>query len=558
MLPFAGVIKWASQELPRTTRQRVFVLLLVALCIVAYAPFLANPYVFDDHNLFGKISFIDYTFQFTLAPRWLPYATLAHTQVMLDGSITAMRVGNLFLHAVNAVLVFVLLHELCLATSAGEDARRENLHALVVATVGAALLAVHPVAVYAVGYVAQRTILMSTLFMLLMLIAYLRWLRSGRTSLWVWSAIWYFLSVFSKEHSVAAPALAFLLTLVVQRPSIAVFRRLIAPFATYTAIALLVVSMVKGVLGVAYEPYALEMIKEAQDAGGADTLAYPLSVFTQTYLFFKYMFLWVIPNVRWMSLDMREPLATSLLAWPYLAALLGATCYTVAALGMVLRGGRIGLVGWLLLYPWIMFLTELSTIRVQEPFVLYRSYLWFPLFGALLPLALLRLNVKAIAALMVPILCLLVALSWNRLQSLSDTFLTWNDAAKLLVTGKEAGAGRIYFNRALALSAKGQKHEALVDMDRALELNPKLAPIHFAKAQVNFELQRYAEALKNLNQTIALNPLQANAFFARFVTLKRLGREVEALGDLRTSCEMKDFMGCYVLGQQTKDTAPKP
>ena len=557
MLPFAGVFKWFRQDVLRITQQRVFALLLAVLCVVVYVPFLKNPLVFDDLNLFNNLGFIDYTFRFSLAPRWLPYATLAHTQVMLDGSLPAMRVGNLLLHAANVVLVFVLLYELCIATVSGDDTKRRDVRALVVASLGAALLATHPVAVYGVGYLVQRTILMSTLFMLLMLIAYLRWLTTGRTTLWIWSAVWYFLSVYSKEHSVAAPAVALLLTLVLHRPSIVLFRRLIAPFVAYAAIAIFVISMVKGLLGSAYEPYALDMIQDAQDSGVNPSLAYPLSVVTQIYLYFNYMFLWVFPDVSRMSIDMREPLASALLAWPYWGAIAGFICYIVIAAGMLLRRGCVGLVGWILLFPCIMFATELSTVRVQEPFVLYRAYLWFPLLGALAPLALMQLNAKVTTALAVPILCILVALSWNRLHTLSDALLTWEDAAKLLVTGKESGAGRIYYNRALTLSAKRRNQEALLDLDRAVALSPRLAPILFTRAKVNFELKRYAEALNDLGASIALDSKQSATYFARSIVLKRLGREDEALWDLQKSCEMKDVIACYALQQQTKGAITK-
>ena len=75
-------------------------------------------------------------------------------------------------------------------------------------------------------------------------------------------------------------------------------------------------------------------------------------------------------------------------------------------------------------------------------------------------------------------------LAWNRLHTLSDNLLMWQDAAKLLVKGDEPGAGRIYYNRALALSAQGRKDEALADMDRAVALHPQLAPIYYSRARV--------------------------------------------------------------------------
>ena len=537
----------------RITRSRVVALLLAVLCCSVYLPFVTNPFVLDDHNLFGKPNFIDYAFQFWLAPRWLPYATLAHTHVIFGGSISALRLGNLFLHVVNVVLVFVLLRELCLASFNADDIKQRESQAFVIACTGATFFAVHPVAVYAVGYVVQRTMLMSTLFMLLMLVTYLRWLKSGRTALWVWSVVWYFLSVFSKEHSVVAPAVAFLLTFVVQRPSVTVVRRIVAPFFAYAVVALIVVSMVKGGLGTAYEPYALDTIKNGQDV--APQSVYSLSVVTQLYLYLKYVFLWVFPSVSRMSLDMREALAPSVMAIPYVAAVIGIVCYALAAFSMLLRGGRWSVAGWILLFPLVMFATELSTIRVREPFVLYRAYLWFPLFGALIPLALLRISARLNFALVVPLICVQVGLSWNRLHSLSDELLAWEDAAKLLVTGRELGADRIYYNRALGLIGKNRHREALTDLDRTIALNSSLAPVYFTRATVNFRLNRYLDALYDTNASLALDSTQSSSYLARSTVLKKLGRDEEALVDLRKSCDMKNVIACYAASLESKGIA---
>lgn len=559
MLPFSGVYQWIRYDALRITAPRIYALLLTALAALVYVPFLANPLIFDDFNIVNGTNFLDYTFQFWIAPRWLPYATLAHTYALTNGSIVAMRLGNLILHAANVVAVFVLLREICAAALIGCHGEKNNgSRALAVAALGAALLAVHPVAVYGVGYLIQRTILMSTLFMLLMLISYLRWLIAGRNALWVWSVVWYALSVLSKEHSIMAPSMALLMSFLLHRPSLPLCRRMIVPFAAYAIVALLMLLMVKGVLGAAYEPMALDMLKDVQGSNAERVSnAYSLSVVTQSSLYFKYLFLWLFPDVNWMSVDMRAPFATSALEWPYSVAAFAFVAYIVGAVSMVLRGGRVGIAGWILACPWLMFATELSTVRVQEPFVLYRAYLWFPLLGALAPLALCRLNVRITAMVAVPVLCLLTALSWNRLNTLSDTLIMWEDAAKLLVRGDEMGAARIYYNRALALSQKGRKQEALVDLNRVVELQPNLGPVYNARAKVYFELKLYTKALRDLNDSIRLDPRNSAVLLARAMTLQRLGREDEALPDLQRSCELKDIVGCYVLHQKTNEASTK-
>lgn len=554
MVPFAGTYIWFRHKVLKVTQARICALLLAVIAAAMYVPFVGNPLVFDDFNVINGTSFIDIAFNFQFSPRWFPYATMAHTYALTEGSIPAMRWGNLILHAANVVAVFALLRELMVADTRIAEPDR-NARALVVASVGAVLFAVHPVAVYGVGYLIQRTILMATLFMLLMLITYLRWLIQGRSVLWVWSAFWYLLSVFSKEHSVAAPAAALLLTFLFHRPSLPLVRRLVPVFAVYAAIAVCVTLMVKGVLGAIYEPYAAEMLAVADEG---KSLTYPMSVLTQSYLFFKYYLLWVFPNVQWMSVDMREPLANSLWSWPYGIAALAFIAYPVVAAGLVLRGGRVGLAGWLLAFPWLMFATELSTVRLQEPFVLYRSYLWFPLLGGLAGLALYRLSEKWVAALVIPAICVFVALSWNRLDTMSAPLRLWEDAARLLQNGDEPGAARIYYNRALALSHLGRREEALAELDRVLKLKPKhaLARIYFTRARINYDLKRFDEAMKDINISIALDPKHVSLYFTRGSMLRREGKTAEARNDFKKGCEMKDVMACFAY-EQSETSAPK-
>jgi hypothetical protein len=534
----------------------IHALLLVGLACAVYAPYLTNAYVFDDLNLFNGLTIYDFAIElWRTRTRWLSYATLAHSYVLSDGSIVVLRLGNLLLHAANAVAAFVLLRDLLgAANDRGIRAVDDPLQAGQLAFLAAAIFAVHPVAVYGVGYLVQRSILMATLFMLLMLIAWLRWLNGGRNALWIASAICYLLSVFSKEHSVAAPAAVLLLTLVLRRPSLGLARRLAPPFAAYAVIAVAVTLVAKGVLGTNFEPYAVEMLGDAQglDPARAARDAYPLSVMTQAWLFFKYLFLWLVPNPAWMSMDMREPLATSMSSWPYWGAVIAFICYPIFAIRIALKGGRSGIAGWALAFPWLMFIPELSTVRVQEPFVLYRAYLWFPVFSVIVPLAIARVSLRAATLSVAVIVCVWVPLSWNRLASLSEPLVAWNDAAKLLARGDEPGAGRIYYNRALALSAKGRREEALQDMDKVVALHPRFAPVRFARAKLLFNLKRYREALDDMNLALDLDPASNVYYFARAVTLKRLGRKVDALSDLRKSCELGNIAACSGLEQQGK------
>jgi Flp pilus assembly protein TadD len=84
-------------------------------------------------------------------------------------------------------------------------------------------------------------------------------------------------------------------------------------------------------------------------------------------------------------------------------------------------------------------------------------------------------------------------------------------------------------------------------MDRVVTLHPRLAPTHFARAQMLFDLKRYHEALDELNVALDLEPGRNEYYFSRAVILGRLGRENDALPDIRKSCELGNVVACVVL-----------
>lgn len=383
--------------------------LLLLSVILLYAGSLSAPFVFDDFTFFSNpetLSKYGHSY-FSFELRWLPYASLVLTTDSLGFDRSWLRLGNVLLHAANAIVLFFLLRRLFRVTLSGvpfvlrqgspEPGRRAQeaqeaqdrdtpsgmppaLSAELrtglswFAFFGALLFALHPVAVYGVAYLIQRSTLMATLFVLLMLLAYLEGLIRGS---WRWmlaAALCYLFAVFSKEHSIAAPGVALAMTLLIRKPSAALFRQIAPYYILATLIAAAVVwSTVssKGVLGEVYETRALGMLEQGAKLQGLADLPnlQMLSIQTQAWLFFKYLGLWLLPNPAWMSVDMREPFAMSLFG-RHMLGLIGFLGYFCVAVWLLLKRGRQGLLGFALLFPWIMFLTEWSTVRIQEPFVL--------------------------------------------------------------------------------------------------------------------------------------------------------------------------------------------
>lgn len=541
-------------------RNRGWILSLFATICVVYLPFLGSSFVFDDTNFFSGNMADHYAhalFQFDL--RWLPYASLGWTYAIFSDELPHFfRLGNLLLHAVNVILLFFLLRQLAGAVIPEHE---KTSSATWGAWFGALLFACHPIAVYAVGYVIQRSILMATSFALLTQWAYVRGLLSGQKRWLVLAMAAYFLAVFSKEHSVMLPAVLVTTTILLRKENRAPSHALWLTWAVLAAVALLVVLLTKGVFGVAYEPMAAHLFEqqgmaEGQQIGGVSTNVqnlHLLSMLTQAGLFFKYLGLWLLPNPAWMSVDMREPFVADYGMWQGWAGALGFILYGALGCKLLLRGRWLGLAGLALLYPWLMFLVEFSSVRVQEPFVLYRSYLWMPGMMLFFPWLLVKLPGRRTLLALGCVVLLLVPLSWNRLWVFADNYRLWNDAALLLPNERVAGADRIFYNRGNAALAAHKYDGAIADLQRVMAMSPQLAPVHYALGAAYFSSGRYRDAIAQFDAVIAIQPDDAQAYYGKGVSLKRLHEDEQAIQQMKKSCDLKNILACMIVaGAQGK------
>lgn len=521
-------------------------LLLMALVSALYGQFLWNPIVFDDVYFFildskGRQPVSNYHFAlFEL--RSLPYATLAWTKAALGLDLINFRVGNLLLHAGVVLSLFAFLSHLFTAVRSA-DHNDPGLSPQLTAFFGAFLFALHPVSTYAAGYLVQRTIVMATLFSLWALWAYVQGSVQKKPQLLWLSVFFYYLAVFSKEHAIMLPALMLALTVLLHRDWQAQLRRRWCMFTAMALIALFVVLARKGLLGSVYEIEATEMLRLNES-----DLAYPLSVVTQAWLFFKYAFLWVFPNPAWMSIDMREPFARSLLS-PYLVAACSFVMWGVGAFWLLLKRGQLGLVGFALLFPWLMFFTEFSSVRIQEVFVLYRSYLWAPGAFCLLPFVFSRLSGRVAALILTLITLAMFPVSMDRLMTMSHPLLLWDDAEKLVAGRTDLpGTARIYYNRGTELIHVGKFDQAVADLQQATVLSPTFPEAHGNLGAAYVKQGDWKSAASSFSRAIAAaqsagKPVSPRQIYGRALALENMGELEKSQVDFRESCRLAN-MGC--------------
>ncbi|MBF0107005.1 MAG: tetratricopeptide repeat protein [Deltaproteobacteria bacterium] len=500
-------------------------LVIIILTTLIYSRAFNSPLVFD--SLYHINAGLDGTLKnFSLnGVRWVSAITLACTWHFVQGATFWYHVGNLFIHLANACLVYVFLKNLFIATLADEKKYQVNNKLLPLTALFAAFMfALNPVAVYATAYIIQRSTLLAVFFALLSFLAYLRGLQNLNLR-WFWvTALLYFLSLHAKEHALMLPAVYLALTLLLRQPSFLLAKKLLLPFVSFALIALYVVLKQKSIIGGVFEPLTHTVVQKSGTgftaAGGVLSLGeakiYALSVINQGSLFFKYFFLWFVPYTKWISICTVPPFPTQLVSWPASFGFAAFCLYPVIAISLLFKRGMAGLLGFGLIFPWLMFFTEFSLVRFHESFVLYRAYIWFAGAYAVLPFVF-----KVLPRIVGAVLILLVLLTYplmtnNRVATFTNPLLVWRDAVEKTEMHPDKtyplSVYRIFSNYATYLSVSGYHDEAVKYYLETIRINPQRYQAYHSISDIFASQKKYAEAFKYIFKVIEISPDYAEGY----------------------------------------------
>jgi hypothetical protein len=203
-------------------RRGLVVLLVVLAAVVPYLPTLDDYFVQDDFGVVGLLSAKPASY----FPRWFvsnwmddiwgytpdeirPFPAVTYqAAAWLAGAASpvANHAINIGFHATNALLVFGIAE-----TAAGLS--------LGPAACAALVFAVLPMQTESVAWVTGRVDSMPACFYLASFLLYARWRSHDRRPIYVWSAVVYFVALFTKQNAVTLPAAIVLYdALVLRRP----------------------------------------------------------------------------------------------------------------------------------------------------------------------------------------------------------------------------------------------------------------------------------------------------------------------------------------------------
>ncbi len=179
-----------------------------------------NKYIYENAQVSRGLSFqgIAWAFTHVHSENWHPLTTITH---MLDCQLYGLRAGghhftNIVLHSVAVVLLFLVLQQMTGGPSSPRDEsvspRRPDWTGNIWRSAFvAALFAIHPMRVESVAWIAARKDLLSGVFFMLTLLAYVRYTRAPSVSRYVLLAILFACGLMSKPMLVTLPFVLLLL-----------------------------------------------------------------------------------------------------------------------------------------------------------------------------------------------------------------------------------------------------------------------------------------------------------------------------------------------------------
>ncbi len=467
----------------------VSVAALVALTFVSYWNSLWGEFVYDDlHTVRENLGIRGF------AAFWGYISQQFHRPLLMLSFAANYELGgldpfgyhltNLVLHVLDVLLVFAFARAAFVRTLSAQAVDLGHERA---AWLAAAIFALHPVQTEAVSYVASRSSVLSTTFILAAVLTYLRELDARGALRRIWRALgvaWFLAAMATKEIALATP---FLLVLVDR--TLARSREEARPWR----------ESLRGVtphLGLLAAGAAIRIM--IQHAVRTSDITWSVLDHWRTELgaWLRYPQLVIFPVN--LNVDPAIPLAR---AWSWREQA-GAAALVAAIAGAVLASRRRPLVtlglGWFL-----VALAPTSLIPLQDFIAERRLYLAMagPALLAGWMLARLGADARWSRAASVATLALLTWLAIGtvaRNRVWASPLALWTDTVR-----KSPEKARPHGNLATALAQRGQLDAALAHYERALALNPELVEYRIDRASLYRIQGRYDEALAELDLVIA-------------------------------------------------------
>lgn len=489
---------------------------ILVMVLLAYIPAMRGGFVWDDDQYVTENPLL--TAPDGLKQIWFSlnspsqYFPLVYTTLRVEHSLWGVNpfgyhLVNVLLHAANALLLWIVL-------------RRLRIRG---AWFAAAIFALHPVQVESVAWVTELKNVLSTLFCLLTVLAWMRFTEEGKRTPWRYYAASLVLcafALFSKTTACTIPAV-LLIVLWIRRQRIT-WQRVaqVMPFA--------VMGLLMGFLAIWWEQHH-------QGTRGAEFALAPMErilVASRALWFYVGKLVW--PTKLAFSYPKWEINAHDPVQYLWLGACLAAVIVLLAYRKSWGRGPLIAAVFFgAVLSPMLGFIS-LYTFRytyVADHYQYVASIGPIVLFAALVTRKWKRPQVRHVVP--AAVLCALGILTWRQGFIYAGPEALWRDT---LV--KNPSSWMAHEGLGVVMAKQGSPDEAVAHYYKALEIRPDHWQVYVDLGLAYVELGEPDRAVEILKQGVEQCPSRPELHFSLANTLVGQGRLQEAATHYRTTVKM--------------------
>ncbi|MCL6519684.1 MAG: tetratricopeptide repeat protein [Armatimonadetes bacterium] len=506
--------------------------LLVLVAIVAFVPLFGNgfinydddEYVTDNSHVRGGFTLANVGWAFTTMheSNWHPITWLSH---MLDCQLFGLNpIGHhlvsLLIHIANTLLLFGIFSILT-----GSIWKSGFV---------AALFAVHPLHVESIAWVAERKDVLSTLFWMIAILAYIRYVQSPRIATYIPVIAFFALGLMAKPMVLTLPFVLLLMDFWPLRRFSAANHSL---FSTLTNKKLLVEKI--PLFGLTISSAIVTYIAQQKGLSVATLERYPVGMRIGNALisYVSYIGKMIIPS----GLSVFYPYPTVIVTWKMVGALVIIVAITALVLWQSRRRPY-------LVFGWFWYLGTLVPVigLVQVGWqAMADRYTYIPLIGLFVILAWgipdliesirtgKQVGIKCqtadvrrnliLSAVACVLVIILAATTLRQVTHWRDSVTLFSHALK--VTKENPVAEN---NLGLALTALGKHAQAIKHFKKALRIEPTWADVHHNLAIAYFESMDFEKAAFHFQKALKIDPRHARAHNNYGGLLLKQGRLDEA------------------------------
>jgi protein O-mannosyl-transferase len=459
-------------------------------------------YVFDNSNIKAGLTWRGVVWAFTHvhSQNWHPLTSISH---MIDCRLFGLNAGahhlvNIGLHAVTALLLFTLLWQ--------------STNALWASAISAAIFAIHPLRVESVAWISERKDVLSGLFFMLTLLAYLRYVRGQTWQRMAVVAVCFAFGLMSKPMLVTTPIILLLLDY--------------WPFARFKKQGLWKLILEKVplvILSVGSCAATLIAQQVAIGSTGSLPLASRIDNALVTYVNYLRQMFWPVDLVPF-YIHPEWRFAT----WQIIGAIIFLAGIT-AAMFLLRRKLPFLLVGWL--WYIVMLLPVIGIIQVGLQARADR-YTYLPQIGVIIGVvwairdltSLWRARTVALVPASLAVVGSLSFLSYRQATHWHDTESLWSYTLNRSPENDVALTGL-----AMIEVERGQTDDAIAHFRHALGLRDGNAAAHYGLGLALSQQRKTDEAIEHWQKSLEIQPDNLNARNDLGAALAGIGRTPEAI-----------------------------